>query len=419
MNIERTNLKQTNEAKTTSTQNSNNNKTSIKFEEELKELESKELECKNASNIDKTDDTKLPTDADIAENLNETNEENKMPEKSITEIEIQKINNKIGDFSEKSNNLDKAVSGLNTIVNELKQVDSNKTESPISKDSDKPVNIFSKDFNQTDDKIFNPVKKNEGFVDNNDMINNDFNIQENKEILPQMSPNMNFSGDGQPFSSFMNEENKTKEKKLIINAAELAEEAAILSTMAENIAIANKNQILNEESVVSTSKIKPVEIKTVINEEGIKRVEAESGIKIENIVKFDNIVMNEADVELFANLVEKGEVDLKSITSESVNKSVQVSKTLADMLVKCKESNQPLRIDFDNDISIIIRISRDGKISADFLPSSQVAEAYLRENLPILRQKFDDSNIKYDELNQKERKDSNKEQNRRKGRNDE
>ena len=30
------------------------------------------------------------------------------------------------------------------------------------------------------------------------------NITENKEILPQMSPNMNFSGDGQPFSSFMN-----------------------------------------------------------------------------------------------------------------------------------------------------------------------------------------------------------------------
>ena len=129
--------------------------------------------------------------------------------------------------------------------------------------------------------------------------------------------------------------------------------------------------------------------------------------------------MNQADVEVFANLAEKGSVELNSITTESAQKSVQISKTLADMLVKAKENSQPLRIDFDNNISVIIRISRDGKITADFLPSSQVAEAYLKENLPLLRQRFDEKNIDYDSLNQKERKDSHKEQNKKKGRNDE
>ena len=38
--------------------------------------------------------------------------------------------------------------------------------------------------------------------DKQNMINNDFNIQD-KDLLPQMNPNMNFSGDGQPFSSFL------------------------------------------------------------------------------------------------------------------------------------------------------------------------------------------------------------------------
>ena len=78
------------------------------------------------------------------------------------------------------------------------------------------------------------------------MINNDFNIQENKDILPQMNLNMNFSGDGQPFSSFMNNENSKKNNSnetLGVSAQDLEEEAAILSTMAENIAIINRNQL--------------------------------------------------------------------------------------------------------------------------------------------------------------------------------
>ena len=89
------------------------------------------------------------------------------------------------------------------------------------------------------------------------------------------------------------------------------------------------------------------------------------------------------------------------------------------MLAKSMETNQPVRIDFDNNISVIIKISREGKITADFLPSSQVAEAYLKENLPLLRQRFDDNNIEYDSLNQRERKENNKDNNKKKGRNNE
>ena len=81
--------------------------------------------------------------------------------------------------------------------------------------------------------------------------------------------------------------------------------------------------------------------------------------------------------------------------------------------------NKPVRIDFDNNISVIIKISRNGKISADFLPSSQVAEAYLKENLPLLKQMFDENNIDYEELNQRKQQKQDTQDNRKKGRKDE
>jgi hypothetical protein len=178
--------------------------------------------------------------------------------------------------------------------------------------------------------------------------------------------------------------------------------------MAENIAMANRLNVESENS-----------IQTVVNNDGIKKVDIKTGETKETIVKFDTVILNEADVEVFANLVQNGEINLDKLAPEAAQKSVQISKTLADLIAKSMTENKPVRIEFDNNISVIIRISRDGKLSADFLPSSQVAEAYLKENLPLLRQKFDDNNLEYEELNQRERQDRNKERQNKRGRNDE
>ena len=332
---------------------------------------------KDSKNIQKTNNAQNSSNNSIkfSEELIEL-EKNTKTEKSEEKKEL-----------EKEKNVDSAVDELNSIVKELSQSDEKTSESLKN-------NKLSVD----------DIKKGET------LINKDYNIQENKDIMPQMNPNMNFSGDGQPFSSFMNNDQQNHNKGLQIgyNAKDLAEEAAILSTMAENIAIANKNNILNPQD----------EIKTVNRQDGIKKIETDTNIVIENVVKYNSIIMNQADVEVFAQLVQNNEIDIKNLAPEATKQSIQISKTLADMLAKSMETNQPLRIDFDNNISVIIRISRDGKISADFLPSSQIAEAYLKENLPLLKQRFDDNNIKYDELNQRERRE-NREQNKKKGRENE
>ena len=246
--------------------------------------------------------------------------------------------------------------------------------------------------------------KNEG----NALINNDMNIQDPNEALKfQMNASMNFNSDGQPFSDLMKNQDNTK---LNSSAKDLAEEQAVLSTMDENIAMANKNRVLagaQEETQSSR-------VKTVSNSDGVKKVDKQSNVTVETVVKYDSIIMNESDVDFFVRLVENGQAD----ASAAAAKNSKVSKALADLIAKSMKDNQPVRIDFDNNISVIIKIGRDGKISADFLPSSQVAEAYLKENLPLLKQRFDESNIEYDELNHRQQKQDEKE-NQKKGRKDE
>ena len=337
MNINSTNISTVTD-KTTKQTSTNSKETSTKFSDELKELEATKESSKEV------------------ESEKEVKEEKPVKEEKLEEA------------SEKEEDVEKAIEDLNTVVKKL---------------------------NQTEEKPLDEVKDELSFADKNNVINNDYNIQDNKDILPQMNPNMNFSGNGQPFSSFMSENSEQQKANGIIGASaqDLAEEAAVLSTMAENIAIANKNQMLNNNKTLASA--------------------PEVG------VVFDTVIMNQADVEVFAQLVQNGEVNLNNLTAEAAVKTTQISRTLADMLAKSMENNQPLRIDFDNNISVIIRISRDGKLSADFLPSSQVAEAYLRENLPLLRQKFDDSGVDYEHLSQRERNDSKQQSDRKKGRNDE
>lgn len=267
------------------------------------------------------------------------------------------------------------------------------------------VNEISK-LNRTDENSDENLK-NEQISDDNrikieelGLIENNFNIQEKEKLNLQMGAEMSFNSNGQPFAEFIN--NSQNKNSLSENAKDIAEEQAILSTMEENMAIANKNMAMSKS-------------KTVTNENGIKKVDKNS-ITVDTIVDYNSVIMDKSDVEFFAKLVENGQLDLKEI--QNASKSSAVSKTLADLLAKSMNENKPIRIDFDNDISIIIKISRDGKISADFLPSSQIAEAYLKENLPLLKQRFDENNIDYNELNQRKQKQDT-EDNRKKGRKDE
>lgn len=336
------------------------------------------------------------------------------PKKEDTKVDKKDVKEDRERFSEvkEENNIENVIGGLQQTVKELNK---------LNQKNDK-TNGLLKDNTFSDDKE----------KEDNNLIDNNINIQEKKEQqLPQMNANMNFNSNGQPFAAFV--QNNNENNQLVASESDLAEENAILSTMSENMAIAQKNMLLKKDKQnevaqpIELENVQPQEqsennvetpkTKTVTNEQGIKKVDAKTNITTDTVVKFDDIAMNKNDVEFFANLVENGSVDMNSVTNSQ--KSSQVSKTLADMLAKSMEDNKPIRINFDNDISVIIKINKNGKISADFLPSSQVAEAYLKENLPILKQKFDDNNIDYEELNHRKQEQQDDRNNRKKGRKDE
>ena len=352
----------------------------VKFSDELKTL-SKEPEKETVEDKKAAEEKKKADDEKSAE----TKVQNEVKTDACnTDNDDEKLTDEKEQVSE---NPDKAIDGLTGIVKEMAKLN-------------RPDEINSEGFKEN--KLFDDKdKKREDF----NLIDNNMNIQEPKDRLnAEMNANMNFNSNGQPFGEFINQEVNKQELK--VSAKEMEEEKAILSTMEENIAIANKNMALQEQS----------KTKTVSNESGIKKVERNTNITVDTIASFDLVVMDKSDVEFFANLVNGDVLNLNEI--QNPEKSGAVSKTLADLLAKSMENNKPIRINFDNDISVIIRVDRNGKISADFLPSSQVAEAYLRENLPLLRQRFDDNNIDYNELNQrKQNRDSN--ENRKKDRKDE
>ncbi len=391
------------QSKITSVNNNNSTsktqkKSDTKFSDELKNVsktDSKE-EVKEKEEIKNEKDMK----ADSKEEVKSENKSDEKVEKSEKETQ------ETGEEASKEDNIEDVIGGLQQTVEELNKLNqkNDKTNSELKKDT------------LSDDKD----------REDNTLIDNNINIKDKTEQqLPQMNANMNFNSNGQPFSAFV--ENTNNNNQLSASETDLAEEKAILSTMNENIAIAQKNMLLNKTNKEEKPKVavqteiqqeeQTPKTKTVTNEEGVKKVNVKTNITTETVVKFDEIAMNKNDVEFFANLVENGSVDMNSV--QHAQKSSQVSKTLADMIAKSMQDNQPIRINFDNDISVIIKVSKNGKISADFLPSSQIAEAYLKENLPILKQRFDDNNIDYEELNHRKQEQQDDRNNRKKGRKDE
>ena len=141
---------------------------------------------------------------------------------------------------------------------------------------------------------------------------------------------------------------------------------------------------------------------------------------------YNVINMSDSDANFFANLVQNTDMSMKSIATqindamangtEGVQKSVQVSSVLMDKLSESMKTNQPFRIDFDKDVSVILKVNKDGSLAANFIPGDKAVEQYLRNNISSLRQRFDDQNLPYSELSysnsrqqQQEKRRNNKE----------
>lgn len=125
-------------------------------------------------------------------------------------------------------------------------------------------------------------------------------------------------------------------------------------------------------------------------------------------VDYDVINMSDSDANFFANLVQNTDMSMQSIAAnisdqiaegaQNIQKNVQVSSVLMDKLAESMKTNQPFRIDFDKDVSVIIKVNKDGSLAANFIPGDKAVEQYLRNNIASLRQRFDELDLSYTQL---------------------
>ncbi len=144
---------------------------------------------------------------------------------------------------------------------------------------------------------------------------------------------------------------------------------------------------------------------------------------------YDSISMSLEDALFFVNLSNEGRFsvqtsnngEFQSIVQTEVlqnvvsQKSVEVTNQLVSLIEKAKNSQRPVRISFDKDVSVVIKIDKHGKISAEFIPGSAEVENYLRTNIASLKQKFDEQNLPYNELFYRQNGRQNKERNNKRG----
>ena len=273
---------------------------------------------------------------------------------------------------------DVLVSTIEEINNSLDQTD----------DFDK--NLLKEEQNQPDIN-FRPSNTKEL---NDSLLNNDMNLQNinNDKKMPELKADINFAqNSNEMFSSFLGS-NSFQE-----SADEMQEDASVLSTMAENVAMVNR--VLTEK----TASAKEIG--------GVEKV----GQVVDKTINASTLNMTRTDVQLFINLANGNNFDINEVTqAQEASKSGMVSETLANLMAESMKNNRPFRINFDNDISVIIKLSKEGRISANFIPGSDAAENYLRNNLSNLVQTFEDENLPYDELtHQRQRRDNEQEQNKK------
>ena len=121
-----------------------------------------------------------------------------------------------------------------------------------------------------------------------------------------------------------------------------------------------------------------------------------------------------ADASFFINLLNQNQiinytVEDNKITLNCDEKQINATQSLINMLSTSYETKKPIRLDFDNDVTVILRLDNKGQVQAHFIPGSPEVEQYLKTNIPSLRQIFEDENINYSYLGYSQNKENSRE----------
>ena len=77
------------------------------------------------------------------------------------------------------------------------------------------------------------------------------------------------------------------------------------------------------------------------------------------------------------------------------------------------KSQKPVRLDFNGNSSVILKMNNNGKLIAEFISNDKAMEYALKSSIPNLKDKLDSEGIPYEEIFYKDNsKNNNKKQNK-------
>ena len=118
-------------------------------------------------------------------------------------------------------------------------------------------------------------------------------------------------------------------------------------------------------------------------------------------VNADKIGVN--DAIFFVGLLNQQNIISYNVENNNLSvsmdvKEIKTTNTLLNLLSTSLDTKKPIRLDFDNNVTVILKLNHKGEIQTHFLPGTAEVEAYLKNNLQCLKQAFDEQGINYSSL---------------------
>jgi hypothetical protein len=213
------------------------------------------------------------------------------------------------------------------------------------------------------------------------------------------------------------DENKKDNSQVLHETEEeLLEDMSILSTEEENLEMARRNAAMNRLSdddyktteddmmflndiVALNNQIHVEKSDVIANTQNVMSALMNQTRNLDN--RIDVSELSEKDVDCLIGFLRAGTMDYSHFTNENNEELNILSEKFLALLIDSIINKKVFRIDFDNQISVIIRIDREGKLNAEFLTSDEAIETYLKNNLHVLKEKFEELNVNYKEISYK------------------
>jgi len=210
-----------------------------------------------------------------------------------------------------------------------------------------------------------------------------------------------------------NNENNTQENTNLLNGKVEVDENIDAKLNTQNLLSLNIQQLINTQNELS-NKTPIFNIGIFTNEDITKN--------IGQTLDYSSIDMTKEDAKFFVDIVKNNNAGIQNIAqdiqqalefgTEEIQKTANISKTLLNALQNSAKTGQAVRIDFGNDVAVVMRINRDGSIMANFIPGDKAVEEYLKNNIGFLKQRFDEEDVKYSQLSYSQHQQQNREQNK-------